>query len=318
MSEQVPTPPASTSRYALASTLHGSTFRAMGTTVQVVVERARAEESKVVHDLFANWEATLSRFRPESELSHLNAHAGELVSVSPLLITVLRTALTAARATDGLFDPTLGRELAALGYDRSFESVPASQPASEVAPHPGGGWRAVEIDERERTVRIPTGVALDFGGIAKGMAVDAALAALTARGVYCAMVNAGGDLAVLGLPPGLPAWPLMVEDGAERIPRWPISLRQGAVATSGIAGRHWRQGGEERHHLLDPHTGLPAASPWRAVSVSAALCSQAEVAAKVAFVLGPAGPAFLEARGLAGFFVADDGGVQRVGGWPEE
>lgn len=304
--------------YVLPPSLRGATFRAMGTTIQVVLEPDRADEAERVRDLFATWEETLSRFRPESELSRLNARSGEAVSVSPLLFLVLQTALAAADATDGLFDPTLGRELAALGYDRSFELVAANQPASRYAvPRPHASWRDIVLDPSRRLVRVPTGVALDFGGIAKGMAVDAAIGMLTLRGVCRALVNAGGDLAVLGLPPDLPAWPLAIEDGISDVPRWPVSLRRGAIATSGIARRHWRQGDAERHHLLDPRTGLPATSALRSVSVSAATCAQAEVAAKVAFVLGGAGPAFLVERDLAGFFAREGGTVERVGGWPE-
>lgn len=307
--------------YTIPATLQSTTFPAMGTTIQVVLEPERVDAVDVVRRLFATWEGTLSRFRPESELSRLNARAGEAVPVSPLLLRVLRVALAAARAIDGLFDPTLERQLTWLGYDRSFELVPTSQPASccDVT-QPGGGWRAVEIrrtDAEHATVRLPRGVGLDFGGIAKGMAVDAALEALAAQGITRAMVNAGGDLAVLGLPPDQRAWSLAIEDGMSGVPRWPVSLRLGALATSGIARRHWKQGKEERHHLLDPHTGLPTPSALRSVSVSAATCAQAEVAAKVAFLLGAQGPAFLAERGLAGLLVGRDGGVQRVGGWPE-
>lgn len=303
--------------YALPPSLRGESFRAMGTTVQVVLEPERADEIERARTLFATWEETLSRFRPESELSRLNARSGEEVLVSPLLLLVLQTALAAAEATGGLFDPTLGRELAALGYDRSFELIAPDQPPSGSVVRSHASWRGIVLERSRRVVRVPAGVALDFGGIAKGMAVDAAIGALTLRGVRRAMVNAGGDLAVLGLPPNLPAWPLAIEDGVSGVPRWPISLRQGAIATSGIARRHWRQGGEERHHLLDPRTRMPATNVLRSVSVSASTCAQAEVAAKVAFVLGDAGLAFLEAHALAGFFVRGDGTVQRVGGWPE-
>ena len=64
-----------------------------------------------------------------------------------------------------------------------------------------------------------------------------------------ALVNAGGDLAVLGLPPTVGQWPIAVP-GRERF--WTIPLHSGAVATSGIAHRHWWQGNTLRHHLLDP------------------------------------------------------------------
>ena len=89
------------------------------------------------------------------------------------------------------------------------------------------------------------------------------------------------------------------------------------MATSGIARRHWWQGAERRHHLVDPRTGLPAQGGLWAVSVVAARCVQAEVAAKAAFILGPEqGSAFLRERSLAGLLIREDGGRQVVGAWP--
>ncbi len=115
------------------------------------------------------------------------------------------------------------------------------------------------------------------------MAVDAALNSLREAGIETALVNAGGDLAVLGFPPETEQWPIAVP-GKEQ--SWNIPLRQGAMATSGIARRHWQQGGQQRHHLVDPRTGTSAQSGLWSVTVVAARCEQAEVAAKVAFILG--------------------------------
>src|SRR6185437_5996519 len=111
---------------------------------------------------------------------------------------------------DGLYDPTLLHTLTRLGYDRTFDDLAAAQdepPAGAGARSvpPVGGWRGIVVDRATRRVTLPAGVGLDFGGIAKGMAVDAALARLRGMGVSCALVNAGGDLAVLGLPPGMDA-----------------------------------------------------------------------------------------------------------------
>src|SRR5207249_6590762 len=105
----------------------------------------------------------------------------------------------------------------------------------------------IQIDRANRRVTLPVGVKLDFGGIAKWMAVDAALKALRKEGVQTALVNAGGDLAVMGLPVGEEQWQIATP-GKEQ--SWSIPLRHGAVATSGIAHRHWLQGQTLRHHLL--------------------------------------------------------------------
>jgi FAD:protein FMN transferase len=163
-------------------------------------------------------------------------------------------------------------------------------------------------------VTLPVGIKLDFGGIAKGMAVDAALDRLDENGISPALVNAGGDLAVLGLPPAEDSW-LIAVPGRERHSSLP--LHHGAIATSGVAHRHWRQGNILRHHLLDPRTGLPAQSDLWAVTVVADRCEQAEVAAKVAFILGSReGANFLRTHCIAGLLVREDGTWESIESWP--
>jgi len=270
-----------------------------------------------VRELFEEWEQVLSRFLPTSELSQLNRCPGVPLPVSELLYRVLATALTAAQATGGLYDPAMLDQLMQIGYDRTFDELSRTS-LSDFDPilpgEPGGRWRGIKVNPINRSVTLPPGIGLDFGGIAKGMAVDAALEQLRLRGVKAALVNAGGDLAMLGLPPAEQHWRIAVP-GRERF--WTIPLRRGAMATSGIARRHWQQGGTFRHHLLDPRTGLPAQSDLWSVTVVADRCEQAEVAAKVAFILGSqAGADFLNRHQLAGLLVRQDGTWRTVEPWP--
>jgi thiamine biosynthesis lipoprotein len=305
--------------HALPAGMARATFPAMGTTVEVLLpERELARGERIACQLFEEWEAALSRFRPESELARLNARAGELVEVSPLLLSVLQTAVQAAAATDGIYDPTLLGQIIAVGYGSSFESLPAHQtpPVHPVKLRPGGDWRQIRVDATARRVTLPHGSGLDFGGIGKGMAVDASVERLRAAGMASGLVNAGGDLAVIGPPPGLDAWPVEVP-GRHPEDAHVVPLAAGGMATSGVARRHWRQGTLERHHLLDPRTGAPATSGLWSVTVVAGTCAQAEIAAKVAFILGPVeGPRFLQRHALPGVLVHDDGQLTTAGGWP--
>lgn len=98
-----------------------------------------------------------------------------------------------------------------------------------------------------------------------------------------------------------------------------VTLTSGALATSGVTRRRWVQDGVERHHLIDPRSGLPADSGLRSVSVAAPTCAQAEVAAKVALVLGrDAGIAFLGRLGLPGLLTLTDGAVHETATWPTQ
>ena len=265
-----------------------------------------------VEKLFAEWEDVLSRFRPESELSRLNARSGTPVRVGPILLVAVEASLEAARATGGLFDPALRHQLVRLGYDRSFDEIGVAAPTTG-RPKRGGAWREIVVDRAAATLMLPAGSALDLGGIAKGMAVDASLELLVEMGLESALVSAGGDLAVLGLPPRVRAWSVLVGGPGGTV----VPLVRGALATSGTSRRRWRQGGVLRHHLVDPETGDPASSGLREVTVAAGTCRLAEIGATAAFVAGPRlAPGVLERLGLAGLLVTDAGAHIPVGPWP--
>jgi thiamine biosynthesis lipoprotein len=285
----------------------------MGTEVTVLAPAPSLNRAtEAVRLLFETWEQALSRFRPDSELSRLNrAGAG---SVSPLLLNVVEAAVAAARRTHGVFDPTLLPHLVAAGYDRDFALI-GERGTESSAPAAGtGAWRGLGIDPDRRFVRLPAGAAIDLGGIAKGMAVDAASAELDRMGLPWHAVDAGGDLRVSGVPEGHEVWSVGVEAGDTEVT---IGLRSGALATSSVLGRRWIAAGESRHHLIDPRTGVPARSSVVSVTAAAPTCEGAEVAAKAALILGPEfGPAMLMSLAPAGLLVLDTGRRVAVGGWP--
>ena len=250
--------------------------------VEIVVGGAAADERAAVESLFRRWESTFSRFRPDSELSAVNTSASETVVVSGLFARVVRVALWAAKATDGRVDPTVGAAVVAAGYDRDLSLLGDDDRApGHAAP---GCWRSLRL--AGRVLSRPRGVVLDLNGVVKGLAVDEAVA-LLGRG----FVSAGGDLATTTeLEAGLP------DGGAVRV-------SGGGLATSGTTRRRWLRGGIPQHHLVDPRTGAPSCSRWDQVTVAAASCLAADVAAKAAFLASEEGPSWLDERGLPGRFV---------------
>ena len=255
---------------------------------EIVVAGAGDRSAAAIRRLFAAREATFSRFRPESELSAVNAAAGRPTVVSAAFARMLERSLALAAETDGLVDPTVGAALIALGYTRDLSEL-GDDPAPAGASRPAPGWRRVELCGR--LLRIPAGSALDLNGVVKSATVDDAAALLDGDG----FVSAGGDLAVRG--PTVVALP---GGGA-------VSVVQGGIATSGSTKRRWRRAGETHHHLVDPATGRSAETPWEAVTASGATCVAADVAARAAFLTGAAGPDWLDRRGIPGHFVAAGG-----------
>ena len=261
-------------------------FESMG--CEVVVEGATDTESAQVRALFEERDAAFSRFRPDSELSRVNAASAAML-VSPLFARMVETALHARDSTGGLVDPTLGAALEGAGYDRDFADLAPSDEPVEPARAGSVALYGRVLASRGR---------LDLNGVVKAAAVDDALRLLSGRG----FVSAGGDVATNG--------PLDVElpDGGS------VCLVAGGLATSGRTKRRWHRGGEEQHHLIDPATAKPSTSPWDEVTVCGASCLAADVAAKAALLLGDDGPDWLDERGLPGRFLAD-GRVRENASW---
>jgi thiamine biosynthesis lipoprotein len=262
---------------------------------------------------FESWEGALSRFRADSELSRLNRSAGRPAPVSKVLWQVIQAAMFAAESSEGLVTPAILPALEAAGYDQTFELVgqgPSWEGRLAGLPSGCGDWRTVECDASARVVRLPAGLRLDLGGIAKGWAADAAARRLRSLGP--ALVDAGGDVAASGPRADGQPWPVGVAD-----PLHPgqtialLALGRGGVATSGRDYRRWQADGVWRHHILDPRTGQPAETDILAATVVGPSAAQSEVAAKAALILGGRdGLAWLEARpDFAGLLALEDGRV---------
>lgn len=297
-----------------------ATFPALGTTACVVVDdRAALDDAEaILRRGLEDIDLACSRFRDDSELSRLNASAGELVDVSELLAQALDLALRAAAMTGGDVDPTVGRAMDDIGYDRHFSLVGQRGPSWLVRVEPVPGWRSVLLDRRARRVLVPRGVSLDLGATTKALAADRAAGEITAATGAASLVSLGGDIAVAGDAPG-EGWPIRVTED-HRHPEAEgdtVAIRSGGLATSSTTVRHWRAGGAERHHIVDPRRGGSATVVWRTVSVAAPTCVEANIASTAAIVRGRDATRQLERTGLAARLVDGDGNVARVCRWPE-
>ena len=248
-------------------------FAAMGTEVELLLDADDPAGLAEAEREFRRLEALLSRFRPDSELSRLNA-AGELV-VGPELLELAERAVEARERTGGRFDPTVHDALVAAGYDRSFELVAPEAPVAAPGTARTGG--RVEIDSARGRVALEPGFRLDLGGIAKGWAADRVAGRLGAAGP--ALVNAGGDIATAGRR----EWPVAVEAAGGPVT---LGLAEGGLATTGRDRRRWTRDGRPQHHIVDPATGSPAATDLLAVTVAAANAADAEVLATSLFLAG--------------------------------
>lgn len=242
-------------------------FRAMGTDVELLLD---AQPGAANRSLMRRSEAEverleqlLSRFRADSELSELNRRGA--MRCGPDLVRVVELAVEARERTNGLFDPTVHDAVVAAGYDRSFELL--RDVTTDGLPRRCGGDVRVEAD----VVSLGRGVRLDLGGIAKGYTADRVAEMLATAGPC--LVSLGGDLTVRS-----GRWPVAVTDDLT------LELTAGALATTGRDRRRWRRDGVEAHHVIDPATGLPAATEVVRATAFADTAAGAEVLATAAFL----------------------------------
>ena len=291
---------------AAVVTLSGAT---MGTTWRVdCVAPPRDSAAGLRAAIVARLDAivgAMSQWEPGSALSAYNhAPAGRWCTLPPDLAAVMAAALEIAAASDGAFDPAIGRIVDLWGFGPPPFGGP---PAADVlaAACAASGWRRLAFDPGARRLRQPGGLALDLSGIAKGFAVDAVADLLTAAGVRHCLVEIGGELAGRGVrPDGDPWWVDLEDPPGVDVPPIRVALHGLAVATSG----DYRRGA----HSIDPRTGVAATGGVIAVSVLPPSAMLADGWATALTVLGPvAGAALAVREGLAARMLWREGDAVR-------
>ena len=287
----------------------------MGTLVEI---RAFGDDqqqlNQAISDAFAEMrrlEDLLSSHRPNSDVSRLSA-AATTVKVSAETAKLLQLGQQVALRSGGAFDMTLGAVKQLWAIETDHPQIPTAEQLQTALR--GIGPRALQINGSQVTKSVPA-LQVDLGGIAKGYAVDRAVAVLRRAGIRSAAVNAGGDIGLLGDRQGQP-WRIGIQHPRHKGQLLTtLRLADRAVVTSGDYERFFERDGVRYHHIFDPHSGQPARRS-QSVTVVAADVASADALATAAFVLGPqAGREFLENwPDVEGLLVAADGTVYRTSG----
>ncbi len=266
-------------------------FMAMGTVGSVSLPARDAVRLgaavAIVTNVLRNLEARYSVYRPESELSQLNARAGNAPQpVSPELREILALAKAYGDLSGGAFDVTIGPLMKLWGFNQNRPRVNPLTP-DQVRPFLDKiGYRHIVLSN-DTAFLDQAGVQVDLGGIAKGYAIDRCYAELLNHGFSNALINLGGNMRALGTPAKDRAWKIAV-----RNPFQPdkslgtLDLSNGqAVATSGHYERFVTLNGRRYAHIIDPRTGFPV-SGMAGVTVLAHTAVDADALSTTLFVLG--------------------------------
>lgn len=265
------------------------TLPVMGTIAEVGVVDADPRAAHAAIDAaFAElqWvERTMTRFTDTSDIGRANLSAFRAPStVDHATALVVNHALRWAQATDGRYDPAVGRIVKLWNVLDRHEPPPLN----EVSPLAHRNlYRAVEVDtHRDQPVLIyhEPDVSIDLGSIAKGYAVDRAATALRNRGIEKGVVIAGGDLYAIGSAPDGEPWTVGIRDPDDaRATLGSIRVQDEAVATSGTYVRYFTYRGVRYHHLMDPEIAAPRRTPVESFTIRADCCMHADVATTALF-----------------------------------
>ncbi|HEU4402305.1 MAG TPA: FAD:protein FMN transferase [Candidatus Polarisedimenticolia bacterium] len=293
----------------------------MGTRLSIETSEPAPEAAfESAFEEVARLEQVLSNWRNTSEVARLNHEAAARAFVaSPDLFASLEAALRWAAVTDGAFDPTVEPLVRALRVRDPEGDLPGEHRPDD-AGEPSGqapvGWRHVRLGSDGKTVRFDRrGVGVDFGGIGKGIALDAAARVLAEHGVKSALLDFGGQLLATGKTAAGTGWRVGIADPEER-DRAVATLRleSGSIATSGNSERATRDAsGTTVGHIIDPARRAPAAFAG-AVTVLSGDATAADALSTALFVMGPErGVAWGEARGIAVLYLRrrPDGTLER-------
>lgn len=261
----------------------------MGTIVSVTVfsddEAAADRAIEAAFDEVARVEALTTRYAPDSEVSRLNAAAddGARPVADPEVAEIVERSLRVSTLSGGAFDVTVAPLVDLWAIDEggpvpSWEAVDAVLPLID--------YRLVAVDTVQRSLVLSPGTTIDLDAIAKGYAVDRAVAVLEEHGIASAIVDAGGDIGLLGPSPRAAGWRVGIKHPRAGGLLGVLTLDGGSVATSGDYQRYVMVDDRRFHHVLDPSTGYPARGVV-SVTVTAEAAMDADALATAVFVMGP-------------------------------
>lgn len=263
----------------------------MDTLVKISVFDSTKNEQDVkalmdsIYQWMENAENKLSVHVDNSEIQKINQAANQKkISVSKGVYDVIQAGKKMTSETSGSFDITIGAVKTLWDFHNNRQLIPDEKDIKNQLKTVNADF--IELNDQEVFLKH-AGVRLDLGGIAKGYMVDCAVEMLRKADIQAAIVEAGGDLRILGNHPNKPMWRIGI-----RHPRQPhglygiLQVDSVSVTTSGDYERYFEKDGKRYHHILDPETGYPA-SKSISVTIVTQSAMKADALATALFVMGP-------------------------------
>jgi len=269
---------------------------AMGTHIAFAAYTTPAVSADQVRDAFSaaideikRIEALMTTWRQDSEVSKINAAAGKSATVvGNETYDVIRESVHTSEISEGTFDITFHTLHGLWKFDEDLDPHPPQEKDIK-ARLPFLGWKNIKLNPDKKSVMLAKKeTQIGLGGIAKGYAVDRAVAILDKAGITSFFVQAGGDLFARGKKPDGTDWQAGIRDPRGSEEKWfaKIGLSDHAFSTAGDYERSYVVGGNRYHHIIDPRTGYPATAS-RSVTIWAPTAFLADAIDDAVFILGP-------------------------------
>jgi thiamine biosynthesis lipoprotein len=281
---------------------YGIVFTAMASPCEVIIQSTDKQLAAKLGDVITNevWriEDKYSRYNQRSICSAINNNAGHSVAIDEETYLLLNFAEQCYQLSDGLFDISSGvlrKVWSFQGEESDIDNFPTAEQVNQKLAHVG--WRKVSFDQNK--ISLVKGMEIDFGGIGKEYAVDRAIILAKQLTNSPVLVNLGGDLAVTCSRLNNEPWQVAIEhpdadSNHTSLADMIVSLKSGALATSGDARRFLINDGKRYSHILNAKTGWPINEAPRSITVVAPQCIQAGILATLALLQGNHAEQFLD------------------------
>ncbi|MDO8886086.1 FAD:protein FMN transferase, partial [Candidatus Oleimmundimicrobium sp.] len=236
-------------------------------------------------------------YNENSEISNINKRAGESpVKISDDMVQTISLSLAYAEKTGGAFDPTIGALTGLWNFGK--EKIPSELEMEKGLPLVD--YHLVELDKKQETIAfLKEGTKLDFGGVAKGYAVDRAMDILKKEEITAALITTGSTTKVFGFKPKNNLWKIGIQhprpSETEKNIMGVISTTDKSISTSGDYQQYFIKNKIRYHHILNPKTGMPAQGYISVTVITDLSAAEADILSTAIFVMGyPKGMDFIK------------------------
>ena len=260
----------------------------LGTVVRLTVygtdEAILEKTANDVMEEITRYENIFSVNIPTSEISKINDAPQTNVRVSTETVDAITDSLKFAEETDGMFDPTIGPIVRLWRIGTEYARVPEKEEIDKALSYVD----YKEVSVKGNMVRTGEKQKLDLGGIAKGWITDRLTEKLKKDGIHSALIDLGGNIAVIGKAPKGPTWRLGLQHPNKSRGEYfaVVNAMNTSVVTSGPYERFFEKNNVRYHHIFDPFSGYPANSDLASVTIVSKNSGQADALCTALFVMG--------------------------------